>query len=228
MLSAAAFGQAIGEPVSRDGSGRLELAAEQAAVGLGSGPFPEWWGGAGHPEPRMWGGWEHENETWMHVLDVPTAEYPNLRFGFFQQLTVDGLRYRTAWVYVAQHPPDFLVHGAYRMWTVRVDTNYEWRYLGYWRPGDGWDAVVCERVLPGVVEFCTGDPDGKVWVVIVFDRPAMFMGYWSEYPSCPPTCTYGIGIGEWGGMLGPITRWPTPYQWPPCYVQWTAGGHRVW
>lgn len=229
-LACTALAQIAQEPTHKDHVSQIAGNIYPELPGIGGGDRPEWWGGAGHPEPRMWGGWDHRNETWMHVLDVPTTEHPLLRLGFFQQLTTSGgLRYREAWVYVAHHPPDYLVAGKWRAWHIRVDTGYAWRYLGYWRPGDGWDAVVVERELPGLVEFCEGDTDGQVWVVVEFDRPAMFLGYWSGYEYLPRTYTYGAGLtSEFGGGVDMITRWPVPYQSPPCYIQWTGGGHRVW
>lgn len=208
---------------------RQTTVAFSVGAEMGFDPFPPWWAGAGFSEPRLWGGWDYRDETWMHILDVPTLEHPNLRFGFFQHWDIlAGLRHERAYVYLARDPTDFLRPDGYLVWQVRVDTSYAWRYIGYWRPGDGWDAVVCECELPGAVQFCEGDADGRVWVVIVFDQPATFMGYSSEYAFCPSTYTYGIGLGYWGGQLGPITRWPVPYQWPPCYILWTDTGHRVW
>lgn len=199
-----------------------------AQARVGSGPFPEWWGGACTFDPAYWGGWDEPGEVFMHELDVPTAEHPLLRLGFIQRWSIaDGFYHERAVVIVSHHPPEFLQPQGYRTWSVELTNGYAWRYLGYWRPLDGVDAVVVERDLPGLVEFCQGDADGRIWVVVQFDRPALYMVYWSEYEFCPETYTYGVHLSG-QGQVDRITRWPVPYQWPPVYIQWTGGGHRIW
>ncbi len=221
-------GVAPSEPAQRPWDRQL-TAPETAVQKLGLGPKPPWWGGACTIDPGGWGGWDDgPQEVYMHVLDVPKAEYPNIRFGFVQWLVEPGqVKHREVYVLVAHDPPDFLVDGLWRRWKLRVDTDYEWRYFGYWWPPNDLDAVVVERELPGLVEFCRDDLDGKIWVVLQFDASAWYMVYWSEYPHCPRTYTYGVRCGEWGRVTA-ITRWPVPYQWPPCYVLWTDTGHRIW
>lgn len=222
------FGQQAGLAELRPDE-RVAMAPSQASGRIGAGPKPEWWGGACVTDPGNWGGWDGgPDEVFMHVLDKPTDEYPNLRIGFCQYWTpLDGIYWREAYVIIAKDPPDFLVDGKWMRWKIRVDTGWEWRYLGYWRAFDGWDAVVAERELPGVVEFCADDPDGKIWVVVQFDRHPFYLCYWSEYRYCPMTYTYGALCGERGRVTG-LTRFPTPYQWPPVYLLWTSTGHRVW
>lgn len=225
-----AFAQVF-EPASPvvGGSSRETTGASAEVRSVGLGPWPDWWAGAVMYDPYEWGGWEaRPNEVYMHVLDMPTADYPNIRFGFSQYSDASGeLRYREVYVMLAHTPLDFLVEGKWKRWKVRVDSGYEWRYLGYWRPLDGWDAVVVERELPGLIEFCEGDADGRIWVVLQFEKPGAYLEYWSGYEFCPSAYTYGVQCLEWGRVTA-ITRWPVPYFWPPCYVQWTNTGHRVW